>query len=545
VTEAVPPTERLSALEAQLVHFAGRIKELELQSDKLRTERDEYRKLVLHLKEENERLKRGLLGQKAERLPQNDAQLSLSLLSLSLSGATGDPPNLPQDQEPTIELEVIPEHMRQKPVRKPLPADCPRVVIELVPPEVEREGTDAFECIGQDTREVLERRPASTVVVKLVYKKFVRKDRDRLAQTEVLVPDTIELPIERGTAGPGMLADTLVRRFQDHQPLHRLEGIYGREGLNLCRSTLCTWHSQLADLCRPLVEAMFQDAYQAPYLCADATGVLVQDKERCRHGHFWVLVVPARHVLYRYSRQHDSPAVDALLPSYTGYLVVDAHTVYDHLFVDGLVIEVGCWAHCRRYFFKALPSDPDRAKLALCHIAALFRVERSIADAPQKKREQVRRTKSKPLVDAFFQFCDLERDRVLDESPLAAGIRYAQNQRRALERFLEDARLPLHNNLSELHLRRQVVGRKNWLFCGSDEGAETNTIFVSLLASCRMHQIEPQSYMRDLLCLLPRWPKSRILDLAPVNWAHTLQEPHTQQLLAQNVFRRALLHMSS
>jgi transposase len=545
VSPAAPLLDRLSALEAQLVQFAARQRELERENQQLQQERDEYRKLVVHLREENERLKRGLLGQKAERLPAPDAQLSLALLGLSLSGAAAQKPGPSEAEEPAVELQVIPEHLRPKPVRKPLPETLPRVVIELVPPEVQREGTCAFECIGSDVREVLERRPASTVVVQLVYKKFVRKERDRLAQTEVLTPETVELPIERGTAGPGMLADTLVRRFQDHQPLHRLEGIYGREGLSLCRSTLCTWHGQLADLCRPLVEVMFEEAYQAPSLCADATGVLVLDKERCRQGHFWVLVVPERHVLYRYSRRHDKPAVDALLPNYVGYLVVDAHTVYDHLFVEGRVIEVGCWAHCRRYFFKALGSDPDRARVALGHIGALFRIERSIATAPRKKREQVRRDKSRPGCDVFFQFCLLERDRVLSESPLADAIRYALNQRQALERFLADGRLPLHTNLSELHLRRQAVGRKNWLFCGSDDGAEVNTVFVSLLASCQMHRIEPFGYLRDLLCLLPRWPKSRLLDLAPVNWTYTQNEPQTQQLLADNVFRRAILGLSS
>lgn len=291
-------------------------------------------------------------------------------------------PNSQPAQPPEPE-QVVGEHTRRKPVRKPLPAELPRVPIELVPPEVEREGQDAFDYIGSETREVLERRPASTVVVQLEYKKFVRKDKDRQDATQVLVPETAELPIVRGTAGPGFLADTIVRRWQDHQPLHRLEGIYGREGLELSRSTLCTWHQQLADLARPLYEAMFVDAYQAPYLCADATGVLVLDKEHCRHGHFWVLVVPERHVLYRYSRRHTKEAVDQLVGGYQGYLVVDAHVVYEHLFAQGRIIEVGCWSHSRRYFFKALGSEPERAQVALGLIAALFRIEREIAHAPR------------------------------------------------------------------------------------------------------------------------------------------------------------------
>jgi hypothetical protein len=185
-----------------------------------------------------------------------------------------------------------------------------------------------------------------------------------------------------------MLADTIVRRWQDHQPLNRLEDIHAREVLPLAKSTICTRHDQLAELARPLVEAILADAYREPYLRVDATGVLVLAKEKCRNGHFWVLVAPEKHILYRFSKAHNSAAVDKLLQGYTGYLVADAHAVYDHLFKGGDVIEVGCMAHCRRYFFKALTSDPERAKLALSHLTALFRIERTIADAPRKRRSR-------------------------------------------------------------------------------------------------------------------------------------------------------------
>jgi len=190
-------------------------------------------------------------------------------------------------------------------------------------------------------------RPASCVVVASTYKKFIRKDQRRGATTDVLAAQTLELPIERGLAGPSLLADTIVRRWQDHQPLTRLSDIYRREQLDVAKSTLCTWHDQLAELVRPLVAAMFEDAYREPYLCVDATGVLVLAKEKCRNGHFWVLVAPEKHVLYGYSRKHDSLAVDALLKDYKGYLVADAHSVYEHLYTDGEVIEVACWAHAR------------------------------------------------------------------------------------------------------------------------------------------------------------------------------------------------------
>jgi transposase len=525
-------------IEARLAHFAVQLNEQTAQLRKVEGERDEYRKLVLHLKEENERLRRGLLGQKAERLPRNDAQLSLAILGMAMAGA--DSSSEAEAAAAAVEKQLVKEHTRCKPVRKPLPVELPRVEIEIVPPEVERE-PDAFECIGSETREVLERRPAAVVAVKLVYKKFARKDRERGGETEVLVGETVELPIERGSAGPGFLADTIVRRWQDHQPLNRLEAVYARDGLELSRSTLCTWHGELGGLARPLHEAMFNDALGSPYLCVDATGVLVLAKERCHNGHFWVLVAPDRHVLFRYSESHDGAAVDKLLPGYHGHLVADAHIVYDHLYKTGNVVEVGCWAHARRYWWKALASDPERANIALVHIGSLFRIERTIASSPRKKKREVRQEKSKPIVEAFFSWCAAEQGRVLDESPVADAIRYAVNQKAALMRFLDDGSLPMHNNISELNLRRQVVGRRNWLFCGSEDGAEINTIFVSLLASCRIHRIEPLGYMRDLLCLLPRWPKHRVLDLAPVNWTQTLAQSEVQQALAANVFRQVVL----
>ena len=193
-----------------------------------------------------------------------------------------------------------------------------------------------------------------------------------------------------------MLADTIVRRWQDHQPLHRLEGIYARDGLELASSTMCGWHAELAELARPLVDAMCEDALEAPYLCVDATGVLVQAKERCRSGALLGVSRPSRHVLFEFSRRHDAEAVDTVLADYKGYLVADAHTVYDHLYKKGEVVEVGCWAHCRRYFFKALPSDPERARIALEHIGTLFRVERTMASSPRKKKRLARQEQSSP-----------------------------------------------------------------------------------------------------------------------------------------------------
>jgi transposase len=256
----------------------------------------------------------------------------------TLLGSRGGPvaPDRPVDEQ------RIREHTRAKPTgRKPLPDHLPRVDVEILPDEVEREGRDAFDTIGEDISETVERRPASLVVVRVHRPKFVRKDRLRAAETEVVTAPPAPLPIERGLAGPGLLADTIVRRWQDHLPLYRLEPVYAREGLELARSTMCGWHAELAELVRPLVDAMWKDAQASPYLCTDATGVLVQAKERCRAGHFWVLIAPGRHVLYRWKREGHSLGAASLI-TFTADWRVSAPT-WGHIGAPSPYIECQPW----------------------------------------------------------------------------------------------------------------------------------------------------------------------------------------------------------
>jgi len=518
-----------------LAALVRRLDELERgQAETLRaleataTERDAFRQLYLETLERCRKLELGLVGQRREKVA-DESQLAFDVIA----GMLGQ-----READEIAELPTkVREHERKKhPGRKPLPEHLPRVDIEIVPDEVKREGLDAFERIGEEITEVLERRSAAMVVARVIKPKFKRRG-DPEEKTEILVGATPQLPIERGLAGPGLLADTIVKRWQDHLPLNRQEQAYAREGVELSRSTMCTWHMTLAELAQPLVSAMRDDAFNAPYLCTDATGVLVQAKDKCRRGHFWVLVVPGRHVLFEYTRNHTSSAVDSVLAGYEGFLVADAHSVYDHLYASDKVTEVNCWAHARRYFFKAMSSDPERARVALGLMGMLFKIERSIATAPRKKRERIRAKHSAPVVERFYSWCDDEWPKLIEGTPIYDGVRYARNQRVGLQRFLEDGRLPLHNNMSELELRRQAVGRKNWIFVGSDDGARANTVFTSLLASCRMNGVEPWSYLRDILCLLPDWKPHRLLELAPVNWSETVTSDEVQTVLAANPYR--------
>lgn len=511
-----------------LEELASRLKALE-------SERDEYKHLYVAMLEAYRKLEAGLVGQKRERFTDSGEQTTLALLSMLTGEAEAAAP-----VTTTVEA-----HVRVKPTgRKALPEKLPRIHVEVLPPEVQRAGLDAFDKIGEDVSETVEHRRASLVVVRTVRPKFVAKEKvDALKEgesTPVLQAGAPELPIPRALAGPGLLADTIVRRWQDHLPLYRLERVYAREGLPLARSTMCGWHSALAALVEPLIEAMFRDAREnSPYLCTDATGVLVQAPDKCRRAHFFVLVAPEKHVLFRYSAKHDGNAVDDVLGNYTGLLVADAHSVYEHLYDDGTAVEVACWAHSRRYVFKSMQSDSVRARHALTLIQQLFKYEREWKNSPPEEKLRLRQEKSKPVVDAFFLWCDEESLKVLDETPISKAIGYARNQREALRRFLTDGRLPLHNNISENALRRQALGRKNWLFLGTDEGGEVNANLVTLLASCQMHGLEPVGYLRDLLCLLPSWPVQQVLDLAPAYWSKTIERADVQQQLGSNVLRQA------
>lgn len=359
-----------------------------------------------------------------------------------------------------------PHRRQRKPTgRKTARQDVPKLRLEMLPDEVKRLGLDAFERIGEETATTLERRVSSLVEVTVVRPKFRAKSDDaaqavKLARQEqgnlttdepeswITIAAPLALPLPRSLVGPSLLANVIVRRFDDHLPYNRLENVYERAGMRLGRSTLYGWLDQPRPLFMPLLEAVLADAKTAPYVCTDATGVLVQAPEKCARGHFWVLVAPGRHVLFAFSMKHDKAAVDELLGDYTGYIVADAHAVYDHLYGNGATTEVGCWGHARAYFFKAVASEPELAKSFLDNLRLLFLLERRFADKPRRERERMRAKQAAALVDRHFALCRQHDATALDGTPLRAAVTYSLNQQATLRRFLADGRLPLTNNIS-------------------------------------------------------------------------------------------------
>lgn len=339
--------QREMGLVARAEQQEARADDLANQLILVSSEREHYQEMYNDMLVRCKKLERGIIaGNAAERAPKQlaEMQTSMALLELmfgALEEPTADSPERapgPDDDSPK------PRPRAPRHGRRPLPQTLPRIEIEILPDEVIAAGVDNFERIGQDTTEILERRTASLVVVGIIRPKFVRKDRPRNDVTDIYIAPTVAQPIERGLAGPNLLADTIVKRWHDHMPLSRQEQMWAREGVELAKSTMCAWHASLANLCAPLIRSMWNDARTAPYLCTDATGLLVRAPDKCRKGHFWVVIAPRRHVLYQYSTSHNMAAVDAMLGDYAGFLVADAHNVYDHLYRNGKVVEVACWA---------------------------------------------------------------------------------------------------------------------------------------------------------------------------------------------------------
>ncbi|WP_437964501.1 IS66 family transposase [Sorangium sp. So ce260] len=505
-------------------------------------ERDEYRKLYELASIELERLRRHIFGQKAEHVDPGQMQLAFDAIVQMLAGAapaeaaaspnggTTSPPE-GGGAAPAGSSEGgggkgrrITPHGRQK-----LPEHLPVERIELLPPEVRDERAAEMVRIGEEVSETLEWRPASFVRLQVVRPKFAKKGEP---EAGVVIADVADSPVPRSLAGPGLLAHVLVSKYGDHLPLHRQEKIFERQGVHLARSTLCGWVGSCAEVLGHLVSAMAKDALSAHCIAIDATGVLVQAKDKCRRGHFWVLVADRDHVLFRFTPRHNQDGPKAFLRGYKGYVQADASSVYEELFRTEQVTEVGCWAHGRRRFFEAMSSDKERAMTALGFIHQLFAIDKATKELPPSRRTEQRRSRAQPVLDAFRAWLDREELLVLPRSPIAGAIGYARNQWAALTRFLDDGRLRLDNNRSELELRREAVGRKNWLFVGSDDGAEWNATIVSLIASCALHQLDPWAYLRDVLILLPSWPRDRVIELAPKSWKQTLEHTDARQRLA-------------
>lgn len=510
------------------------IKKIETERDKAQLERAQYVKLYHLTLLELERLRKQLFGKKSERVA--DEQLTLQFMQVAEAVKAMEENLTPEEKAPSPNSVRNKNNVKKRTPhgRQTLPEHLPIERIVLPVPIEVTENPDAYKKIGEDVSETLERRPATLVRVQVVRPKFAKKADEDAGIIAAKLPTKI---IEKGLAGPGLLAHVIVSKYQDKIPLNRQESIFAREQIVIGRATLCGWIKQTAELPTLLYKAMKDDAMKAACIATDATGVLVQAEGQCHRGHFFVLIADRDHILYFYERYHNIEATQRLLGTYKGHIIADAHIIYDHLYRDNDDrTECGCWCHARRYFFDAIPSERELSMHAISLIGKLFETEREIKHLTPEEKKRIRQEKSKPIINEFYTWVDKHWPGAVEHSPIYKALQYAINQKKALCRFLENGLIPIHNNDSERALRTQVIGRRNWLFLGSEDGGEWNCVFTSLIASARLHNLEPWSYLRDLFILLPDWPKSRIIELSPKFWNQTMKNTDARQRLTANPF---------
>jgi transposase len=376
--------------------------------------------------------------------------------------------------------------------------------------------------IGEQTSQQLEYIPAKLVCVQHAQFTYSCPHCPEHIVTAPKPPQ----PIDRGLAGPGLLALVTASKFDDYLPLYRQELTLSRAGLFLARSTLCDWLMALGTLVRPLVERMKQEIFRSRVVQTDGTSiaVLLEGERQTKTGYFWPYLGDAAHphVVVDFSLDKRKEHPQRFLADYRGYVQVDAYSAYDGCFLSDATgkIEVGCWSHAERYFTAALDSDPVRAAEGLGFIGALF------AREAQAKRHHLdetevlalRQREAVPILDDFRTWLDRTRPQVLPKSPLADGLRYVDNQWEALRRYTATGFLAMDNNATERINKLIARGRVNWLFVGSPRGGETAARLLSLVVTCRRLQMDSFLYLRDLFTRLPDRPADRLDDLLPDRW---------------------------
>lgn len=371
--------------------------------------------------------------------------------------------------------------------------------------------------IGCEPRHILDYKPASLYVRRIDRAKYAcQKCHDG-----VLTAEPVRTPVERGLAGAGLLAHVAVSKFKDHLPLNRLEGIFERHGIEIARSTLCDWVADTATILEPLVAWMRARILESNRIHSDETPVPVRDDERdaTREGRIWTYVGGAAHrfVVYEYTPTREGAWPKRWLEGWKGYLQADGYSGLDALYRSGDVIEVGCWAHARRKFFEARKSDAKRANWILGEIGRLYAIERDAHGLPADERKRIRRERAGPILDDIRAWLTRERTIALPKSPIGLALQYAHNQWTALTRYLENGSLEIDNNRAERALRAIAIGRKNWIFAGSDEGGRRAATIYSVIASCAEHDVEPWAYLTDVLDRLPTF-RGDLAELAAHAW---------------------------
>jgi transposase len=462
-------------------------------------------------------LKRQQYGRSSEQLDTRIAQLSLTLEDLEATQAQLPPITPPRTLTPG-----------ERPARRPLPPELPREELVHAAPCSCPQCGGVLRSAGEDVAEQLEWVPARLKVIRHVRPKFACERCDTLVQAPA--PSR---PIARGLAGPGLIAHVLVSKYQDHLPLYRQSQIYARSGIDLDRSTLADWVGGASQLLQPVVDALGRYVRGAYKLHVDDTPVpvLCPGRGSTRQGRLWTYVRDDRPagskdppaVWFQYSPDRKGERPKRHLASFTGVLQADAYSGFDQLYGERIQ-EAACWAHARRYFFEVNAAHASPIALeALQRIKQLYEVEDLIRGRAPDERRQVRQARAGPQLQSLHAWLHTQLPTLSKKSALAVAIRYALSHWTALTRYRDDGRLEIDNNAAERSLRPIALGRKNWLFAGSDDGGERAAAIYTLLGTAQLNAVDPEAYLRLLLERLPDHPINRIEELLPWRIADQLQ----------------------
>jgi transposase len=506
-------------------------------------ERDQLRASHEQLRLELEMLKRRIFVAKAERIDTAQLEMEFAEKLRQLDALAATAPNgndEPQAEDTPATTPGATDKAKPKSTGrrnlKNLPLEEER--IELPDPvydQLVEKGLAKRIDFEESCKLAYKRGGLRRLVIARVKYQLIDAEGETSIDTAPMPPQTFP----RSLAAPSLLAHIIMAKYGMGMPLFRIEDRFARDGCPIDRGTLCRWAEDAGATCgATVVHAMRNEALSASFCVAtDATGVLVQPirthekvRQACKRGHYFVLVADSGHVLFEYTPKETSDVVRSIFHGFSGYVQADAKSVYDILYrspdggdENGQCIEVACYAHLRRKFWEAALAKSPTAREGLARIRRIFELDASWRHKPPGDIKRLRDAHLRPHAEAFFAWAGVQYETVRHERGLLrSALGYAVRQQEALMRVFDDGRLLLDNNRSERALRGTIAtGRKAWLFVGSDDHGQSAAHLFSLVASCRLHGLDPEAYLRDLFRVLAHWPKHRQLELAPKYWTAT------------------------
>jgi transposase len=503
--------------ESRAKESESRAKEYESQVKKQEQIIEQNSQEVQWLKHQIAQLRRMLFGSKRERFEADASQTKIQFEEYA---------NEQEKQDETPVKETI-TYEREKNTKKhngrnQIPDSLP-VLEHIIEPE---EDTTGMRKIGEERTEILEYVPEKFFKLVIIRPKYARLEQNQDLSVNPLLKNVVianlpSRPIEKCLAGNTLLAAILVNKYVDHLPLYRQQQIFKRADIEIAPSTMDSWVAQLGNLMELLYKKLIQEVKAQTYLQADETTTKVLDrtkKDKTHLGYYWTYHAPlAKLVAFDYQKGRDTDAPREFLQGYRGNLQTDGYAVYKHYYSNEYVIHSACWAHARRKFENALQSNPKLAEYALSEIQKLYIIEREAKELTPEQRKEVRLEKALPIINDFGKWLHDKRQQVLPKSPMGMAIEYVTPLWESLQNYLHDGNLMIDNNLIENTIRPIALGRKNYLFAGSHNGAKRSAMFYSFFACCKLNNINPHKWMEYVLENIADYKSNKLHELLPNN----------------------------